>query len=88
MSDETLPGTPGTGDTPEPEDPALREQIIEGDEQLKRDREADAGGRSRTYKSYYAGGAATGMDPEAPPPTRSGKAKDSDEKSPPPPHGS
>lgn len=59
----TVPPVPGTGpDEPEPEDPGQRQQIIDDNEQRRKD-EADAFAiRSESAKDFYSGGAA--VDPE------------------------
>jgi hypothetical protein len=80
MSDPTLPGTPGTGDLPEPEDPSLREEIIDATEQERLAREADRSTRSTEAKEFYAGGAAE----DAPEPATRSASASNNPNSPPP----
>lgn len=60
----TVPPVPGTGpDEPEPEDPGQRQQIIDDNEQRRKD-EADAfEQRSTDAKAFYSGGAAQDAEP-------------------------
>ena len=55
MSDPTMPGTPGTGDMPEPEEPALREQIISDEEARQWVEDDTRRPRSEEAKHFYRG---------------------------------
>ena len=79
MSEPSLPGTPGTGDIPEPEDPDQRERIIEDAEQRRKDQADALADRSAEAKEFYSGGAAEAEDDKPAPRSTSTPP-------PPPPH--
>lgn len=58
MSEQQLPGTPGTGDIPEPEPEDFRDQQIEAEEERQAQQRQDAEQRSREAKEQYSGKAA------------------------------
>jgi hypothetical protein len=76
MSDPTLPGTPGTGDVPEPEPEGFREEQMEAEKERQAQEQAEGARRSAETKAYLSG--ETDQEPGTPAP----KTDDEDETEP------